>query len=459
MEEIEQIFEKKTTGFMHGFTLGNFLQYVEMEDKTCTIKINSKKRIGYLYFYNGTLINAQTNGIKGQEAVFEILCWEDTNIEIQDAGCDEPREIEASLASLLLEAARLKDEKDSSPDEEKDLAQAINRVASHRFQEAITLLTKFLKTYPKNHLGWLWYSRCAGSLNQIQKALNQAIYIAPGDPEVRTEIQKLNSAQKNVGEGKIRHCPFCWTPLNHKASHCHYCGADLFILKNQINPSKGEVNVEILSDAIVRYRNLNSEGDNVHTVYYLAIAHYNLNHWDDVLDLLNKAVKLAPDQKFFSQQLNMLLNYIAATGSVHENNGHYRQPEFRVTTSAKEVEKKKKILVVEDSSTTRKVIVLTLKQQGYTVIDAKDGLEALSKLNETRPDLILLDIILPNMDGYKVLSIIKENPDFGDIPVIMLTSKNGILNKMKSKVAGSAAYLTKPFEPAQLVETIERYLK
>ena len=63
------------------------------------------------------------------------------------------------------------------------------------------------------------------------------------------------------------------------------------------------------------------------------------------------------------------------------------------------------------------------------------------------------------MDGYKILSIIKENPDFCDIPVIMLTSKDGILNKVKGKMAGSTAYLTKPFDPAQLVETIERHLK
>jgi twitching motility two-component system response regulator PilG len=62
------------------------------------------------------------------------------------------------------------------------------------------------------------------------------------------------------------------------------------------------------------------------------------------------------------------------------------------------------------------------------------------------------------MDGYKVLSIIKENPEFKTIPVIMLTSKDGIINKVKGKVAGSTAYLTKPFDPNQLVTTIEKHL-
>jgi twitching motility two-component system response regulator PilG len=82
----------------------------------------------------------------------------------------------------------------------------------------------------------------------------------------------------------------------------------------------------------------------------------------------------------------------------------------------------------------------------------------LSRLNESKPDLILLDIILPKMDGYQILSIIRENPEFKNIPVIMLTSKDGIINKVKGRVAGSSAYLTKPFDPKQLVETIEKHI-
>jgi twitching motility two-component system response regulator PilG len=104
------------------------------------------------------------------------------------------------------------------------------------------------------------------------------------------------------------------------------------------------------------------------------------------------------------------------------------------------------------------VISIALDQIGFSTYEAKDGLEALSKLNEVEPDLVLLDVILPIMDGYKILSIIKEDPKHRNIPVIMLTSKDGLLNKMKGKMAGSAAYLTKPFDPAELAETIERFL-
>jgi twitching motility two-component system response regulator PilG len=92
-------------------------------------------------------------------------------------------------------------------------------------------------------------------------------------------------------------------------------------------------------------------------------------------------------------------------------------------------------------------------------VEAKDGLEALSKINDERPDLVLLDIILPKMDGYRILSIVKKTPELKDTPVILLTSKDGLVDKVKGRLAGSTAYLTKPFEPNDLIETVRKYTR
>ncbi len=458
MEKIEQISEKKLTGFMHGFTLPNFLQYIEMEEKTCTIRVILKGRSGYLYFQKGALINAELNGFKGQEAAIKLLHMEDTEIEVQDVNPECKREIHCSLSALLLEAARLKDEKNSAPDEEKDLAKAIQAVESQRFQEAITLLAKFLKTYPKNCQGWLWYSRCAGNLKTTEVALNNALHIAPDNPEVREEIKKLQHAKKRVGDGRVWRCPFCWSPLDRKAFECHFCKAHLFISKEPVKPSMRDINKKILTDAVIRFTNVRATEENINALYYLGIAHYNLNHYEEALDLLNKAVKLVPEKKVFSDQLNILLNYMASMAKVHESDSSSVRKELNLSVPKGAIDNHKKILVVEDSPTTRKVIALTLNQKGYSVIEAQDGMEALSKLGEEKPDLVLLDIILPKMDGYKILSIIKENEELKNTPVILLTSKDGILNKVKGKLAGSAAYLTKPFEPGDLRKTVEKYL-
>jgi twitching motility two-component system response regulator PilG len=309
MEKIEQISEKKLTGFMHGFTLSNFLQYVEMEEKTCTLRIIAEGKSSYLYFQKGALINAELNGFKGQEAVIKILHLEDAEIEVQDVKPECKREIHCSLSALLLEAARLKDEKNSAPDEEKDLAIAIQAAEGQRFQEAITLLAKFLKTYPKNYQGWLWSSRCTGRLKTIEAALSIALQIAPDNPEVREEIKKLQHAKKSVEKGRVRRCPFCWSPLDRKAFQCHFCRAHLSISKEPVKPSMRDINKKILTEAITRFTNIRAAGENAYALYYLGIAHYNLNHYEEALDLLNKAVKLVPEKKVFSDQLNILLGY------------------------------------------------------------------------------------------------------------------------------------------------------
>ncbi|WP_240193391.1 response regulator [Desulfobulbus alkaliphilus] len=157
--------------------------------------------------------------------------------------------------------------------------------------------------------------------------------------------------------------------------------------------------------------------------------------------------------------MKLLLDYLARQ-TQHED-GVDRQEKVLVAPvraqAAGQVEQKT-ILVVEDSSTTRKVITITLSRRGYRVVEASDGLEALSKISEERPDLIMLDVVLPKMDGYKILSIIKGNRELKDIPVIMLTSKDSFLNKMKGKMAGSSAYLTKPFDPEKMISAIEKHI-
>ncbi|MCW8962564.1 MAG: response regulator [Gammaproteobacteria bacterium] len=120
--------------------------------------------------------------------------------------------------------------------------------------------------------------------------------------------------------------------------------------------------------------------------------------------------------------------------------------------------KRKVVLVVEDSGVTRKIIVRTLTEHGCKVIEAEDGLDALSQLAGEVPDLVLLDLILPKMDGYKVLSMMKRKEQYKDIPVIILTARDSLMDKVKGKVSGTDEYLTKPFKPDQLMTKVAKYL-
>lgn len=118
----------------------------------------------------------------------------------------------------------------------------------------------------------------------------------------------------------------------------------------------------------------------------------------------------------------------------------------------------KKVLIVEDSATQRKVISRMLSEQGYRVREVSDGYKALEFLDNEVPDLILLDIVMPGMDGYEVMSGIKEKEYMKSVPIIMLTSRDTLIDKMRGKISGTNEYLTKPFKSDQLMKKINKYL-
>ncbi len=119
----------------------------------------------------------------------------------------------------------------------------------------------------------------------------------------------------------------------------------------------------------------------------------------------------------------------------------------------------KKILIVDDSLLSRKVITSVFSGHSYELVEAKDGFEAMDQLSVEMPDLVLLDLILPRMDGYEVLDAMKQNALYKDIPVIMLTSRGALLDKLKGKMSATDEYLTKPVESEKLLSMVRKYLR
>jgi twitching motility two-component system response regulator PilG len=114
-----------------------------------------------------------------------------------------------------------------------------------------------------------------------------------------------------------------------------------------------------------------------------------------------------------------------------------------------------KVLVIDDSNTIRRSAEIFLKQGGYEVLLAEDGFDALSKVNDHDPDLIFCDILMPRLDGYQTCAIIKRNPRFAQVPVIMLSSKDGVFDRARGRLAGSDRYLTKPFTKEGLIQAVQ----
>ena len=126
--------------------------------------------------------------------------------------------------------------------------------------------------------------------------------------------------------------------------------------------------------------------------------------------------------------------------------------------SAAPVAPRSRVLVVDDSATVRRMVTLALKRLGCEVITAAAGLEALAAMSNAVPDLVLLDIGLPNLDGHQICRAIRRNQRTRDVPVVMLTGRDGLMDRLRGKMAGADEYLSKPFDPQALTAVLRKYL-
>jgi twitching motility two-component system response regulator PilG len=111
-------------------------------------------------------------------------------------------------------------------------------------------------------------------------------------------------------------------------------------------------------------------------------------------------------------------------------------------------------MVIDDSNTVRKSAELFLAQLGATVLSAEDGFDALSKIADHSPDLILCDIVMPRLDGYQTCSLLKQNPRFAATKVVMLSSRDGLFDRARGEMAGALDHLTKPFTQESLLAAL-----
>ncbi|QBD80522.1 response regulator [Ktedonosporobacter rubrisoli] len=119
------------------------------------------------------------------------------------------------------------------------------------------------------------------------------------------------------------------------------------------------------------------------------------------------------------------------------------------------------VMVIDDSNTVRKIIETCLGREGFDVCGFPDGVEAMRWLTSAEgrvPDLVLLDIGLPKMDGYEVARRLKTKPQFANTVIIMLSRRDGVIDRLKGRLAGAKDYLTKPFRTQDIIAVIHSYL-
>ncbi|MCC6367556.1 MAG: response regulator [Bryobacterales bacterium] len=222
-------------------------------------------------------------------------------------------------------------------------------------------------------------------------------------------------------------CPFCQAPSDSALRRCPNCRA-VTVLEDLKEIEKNEgVHEKLVRDSLARYEATPADKRSFEQNVSLALGHLNLREATAALPHL----KAASAQKRNDWALNGVLD---------------------------QIQWRKVILVVDDSLTIRKALSSILEKNDYRVVTAEDGSHALAKLNEAVPDLVLLDITMPWMDGYEVCKAIKQKALTRKVPVIMLSGKDGLFDKVRGKLAGCNDYVTKPFDPDALLKTIKKYL-
>jgi twitching motility two-component system response regulator PilG len=240
-------------------------------------------------------------------------------------------------------------------------------------------------------------------------------------------------------------CPFCSTANDDIAFSCGSCRAVLSLSDLELVLANNNADKYLIRKAVEKMESERNNGAfGPAELTTLGIGHLNLRNLQYGFNHLQEASKMDADNIVLAGQVNSL---------------QIRMEEIRQQEEAHAaMVKGKTILVVDDSATVRKLIAGKLEKSGHNVICSNDGEDALERIKTIVPDLVLLDIAMPGMDGYQVCRQIRGWSTTTSTPIVMISGKDGFFDKMRGRMAGAVGHITKPFGPETLMKAVEFYL-
>jgi len=252
------------------------------------------------------------------------------------------------------------------------------------------------------------------------------------------DVQMMETPVENI-------CCYCANELDSNAFECHACGSVMTLSDIERLLSAVPVQPDAIRQAVALMEaDWNVREFSCEEIQQLAVGQFNLKNHDLGFAYLQEALRNEPNNVILAGQVNAL---------------QIRLDEIRRHNEDVEaMPKGRSILVVDDSATVRKLISNKLEKSGHVVACAEDGVEAMEWIENNKPDLVLLDIAMPRMDGYQVCKLIRSNEATKDVPVVMISGKDGFFDKVRGRMAGTSGYITKPFGPETLMRALDTYL-
>jgi twitching motility two-component system response regulator PilG len=337
-----------------------------------------------------------------------------------------------------------------------------------------------------------------GTMNGAMASADAAEASAVGDAGAALESESESESDAAAADAGMPsdapigwHCPICLSAAPVGAVRCPTCRSVVSLSDPELLLETDDVDRRHVLQVVARLKNRADRGNFDHQ-FTLGLAYINANRVTEGLGHLRQASALRPRDQELKAQIDALERRVAQGARKSKAkappapaapvNGHtakYRPAEptehLSIAPRAEEPmelesgagdppvesssDSRRIILVVDDSPTIQKVVSVTLEAHGHEVVTASDGMEALSKLRTIRPDLVLLDITMPHMDGYQLCRILRSNDLTRQVPIVMLSGKDGLFDKMRGRMAGAASYITKPFAPSALPPLVEKYCK
>jgi twitching motility two-component system response regulator PilG len=452
----------------------NILEYLKSQrllQGNLDVHVKGVRRSGFLQVRKGQVIAAECGNLQGNGALLSLAAIGAG--EVRGAKSEKPVESNVSVTVTQIERffATLPSfpQDDSHCDEEQTLQDAIRLFFQFRRKEAGAKLVEVLRSNRFYYPAWLWHSRLMTREDYIKKALNEAKKWGNVDLSIKNEVQKIEPQFTGSAE-TVRRCIFCWSLIKPGEECCDNCGGMQRVSKNT---GTGKFVTEEMQETLSLYEEeMIGNPQNSRIAYCLCLGFCSLGQIDVARKFIDKALKISPQEPLFIRASALLQPEQKPVRQepekqapiqqvpVQQKNVHKEAPVVHgASPGESKIKVDKTILVVEDSKTARKVVSMVLGRKGYKIIEATSGTEALLAIEGITPDLVLLDVMLPDMTGYEVLSTIRKKSELSEVPVVMLTGKRSSADRLKGMVSGSNEYLTKPFDPAKLLDVLGKYLE
>jgi twitching motility two-component system response regulator PilG len=306
-----------------------------------------------------------------------------------------------------------------------------------------------------NEQAWLWLAAITDAPDEAIKYLERVLEINPANERAMSGIRYYRSLQPPPPPVTAAWtCPLCWATADESHSQCPQCKAILHLRDPDLFLFNPGLDITKVKEGILRMDYTLAQPppgtDDFLLHLHMGLGHLNLRQFEEGVTHLRVALQVGKETQELRQQVDELLRHktqFEATPSSSIREAPVKVPWASLT-----------IMVVETQPAIRKLANLTLKRSGFRVLEAADSYE-MGQLLQTgsEPDLVFLQFELPGANGYQLCQMLRNNPRTQQVPIILISTKDGFLHRLRGRWAGCTDFLTKPFAPEDLLGMVRKY--